>query len=92
MVRLRLMGRGAAAADPVVAAGWGAPTSDPLPPPRWGCYPTRAPDCCCGWLGCCCCCLAVMLMLMIVMIAFDMLVRITVMMFNMLVDYVGSCR
>ena len=58
VVRLRLMGRGAAAADPVVAAGWGAPTSDPLPPPRWGCYPTRAPDCCCGWLGCCCCCLA----------------------------------
>ena len=33
-----------------------------------------------------------MLMLMIVMIVFDMLVRITVMMFNMLVDYVGSGR
>jgi hypothetical protein len=34
----------------------------------------------------------VMLMLMIVMIVFDMLVRITAMMFNMLVDYVGSGR
>ena len=34
----------------------------------------------------------VMLMLVIVMIVFDMLVRITVMMFNMLVDYVGSGR
>jgi len=33
-----------------------------------------------------------MLMLVIVMIVFDMLVRITAMMFNMLVDCVGSGR
>ena len=71
--------------------GWGAPTSDPPPPPRWGCYPTGAPDCCCGWVAAVAAWLA-MLMLMIMMIVFNMLVRITVMMFNMLVDYVGSCR